>query len=110
MKGPKPVCTLATNKTNQSKPRRLLGLGGGMRSVGFLPSPPVGGANSSAGARSAGLRSGPPAARRGERELTQVRCLERCLDYCRPDTPAAAHLVAASLDLSSRLNELSLIT
>jgi hypothetical protein len=62
MKGPKPVCTLATNKTNQSNPRRLrrFGLGGGMRSVGSLPSPPVGGANSSAGVCSAGLLSGSP--------------------------------------------------
>ena len=66
MKGPKPVCTLATNKTNQSNPRRLrrLGLGGGMRFVGFLPSPPVGGASSSAGGCSAGLRSGSPTERR----------------------------------------------
>src|SRR5690348_646094 len=29
MKGPKPVCTLATKKTNQSSPRRLVGDGCG---------------------------------------------------------------------------------
>jgi hypothetical protein len=66
MKGPKPVCTFATNKTNQSNPRKLrrLGLRGGMRSVGFLAGPPEGDASSSARACGGGLRTGLPAARR----------------------------------------------
>ena len=45
MNGPKPVCTLATNRTNQSNPRRLrrVGPGGGMRPVQFLAGPPEAG-------------------------------------------------------------------
>src|ERR1700704_567696 len=65
MNGPKPVCTLATNRTNQSNPRRLRRVaGGGMRSVRFPAGPAEDDAISSAGGCGAGLRSRPPTGRR----------------------------------------------
>jgi hypothetical protein len=66
MNGPKPVCTLATNKTNQSNPPRLrrVGFGGGLRCGRSPAGSSEGDAISSIGGCGADLRSGLPTGRR----------------------------------------------